>query len=765
MKEIRADRPIAPLCYIEGIQYNCLSASVHSKKGSPAQFSVRIPYDPNAFPSSVSVKETTETETHENGLPIIYDVEIQGIAKNTVVHLFEKDLDSGLERLVIEGRVTSVKKENSKSGLAIAISGVGPGYFNMELTAQMSDLGKALEIKDDWNSFGVASVSSIASKINGKGMREGILSVMDDAGNNTDVYHNLIWRLFHLFHRIQIIDNPKALGNFGNARMAKIIEKKIEAMKADAPVGSVIMMILQLVNYFQLDVLCPSFINAKAGSEEGHVVVDPDNKLADMDIEPEGGPSEHLKTNDTVYAPSIFLSPPPRCNVIFPSQYGKLVVQSDFSKNSTRGIVNITGRGQLTGSNQDKALIMPEEVADGITADGKYYISPEERILGITWSTFSQARPEAVEELKDSYVKGYMENMYSKARFVGHQVSLAEAKYNSKPIVGLPTLILSSDGRHWIAELEELTLSYRRNRGSTNYVFGLCRPYDEVVPSAPATYWFEHDMFSQDNIGSYIYPRIIGELNEVGIGGVVPEDQTADMSIMAHLFQGTPAEYEVEAMTYGEARAQGIEVPPDFPDDYPFSVGTSTTMTEEEIEAAYEDPGAPKKAIDNLFGLWRKSESKIWFGKYYGARKGITREQWFTDFLKCQHSDDWFIVGNGYTLATNSVTIPDTEDTESEEMTNAEARLAGMNVPDDAEDDDPYGVGALADTTEEEFGEKLSLDQEFTGCFVKERQNAILPLAMNSIGAMHVPAQVEQLLSDQLEESIAEEIEGYTQDE
>ena len=733
MKEIRADRPIAPLCYIEGVRYNCLSATVKSKKGEPAQFSVRIPFDPNAFPPIVSVKEATETTTHENGLPIVYDVVIKGIPKNTVVHLFEKDLDTGLERLIIEGTVRSAKKEDNKDGASISIAGVGPGFFNMGISMQMSDLGKSLEIEDDWNSFGVASASSVASKINGKGLREGVLSVMDDAGNKTDVYHNLVWRLFRLFHRIQIIDNPKALGNFGNARMAKILDKKIESIKADSPLGVIIMSIMKFVDYSQLDVLCPSFINAKAGDTAGHVVVDPENKLFDIDIEPEGGPAEHLKTNDTVYAPSLFLSPPSRCNVIFPSQYGKLTVESAFNQKASRGIVNVTGRGQLTGSAQDKALIMPKRVADGITAEGKYYISPEERILGITWSIFAQTRPEAVEELKDSYVKGYMENMYSKTKFLGTQINLSGAKYNSKPIVGLPTLILSSDGRHWIAELEELTLSYQKNKGMTSYKFGLCRPYDEVVPSAPATYWFEHDMFSQDNIGSYIYPRIIGELDEVGIGGVTPDDQTVDMSIMAHLFQNAS-------------------------DD-------DTEMTEEETEAAYEDPGAPRKAIDNLFKIWQMSESKAWFDKSYGARKGITREQWFTDFLKCQHSEDWFIVGNGYTLATNSVTIPGGEAAEFEEMTNAEARLAGREVPDDALDDDPYGVGALADATEEEFGEKLSLTQEFTGCFVKERQDAILPLAMNSIGAISVPAQIEQLLADKLEESVAEEIEGYTQDE
>lgn len=721
MGEVRASKSVTPICYIEGVRYNVLAAQVSCVKNENVRIMVIIPYDPNAFPGVIEVETAEETVKHENGLDIVYDVTIRGITENTVVELHEGDYETGLERLVVQGTVTHVKKIiNDQWGTVISIGAQGPSYFMSRLTAQMADLGKALQVKEKWTDmFGVSSVSSIATKIKAEGLRKGILAMLDDAGNNTDVFSNLIWRLFRIFHRIQIIDNPKALGGFGSARMGTIIDKALSKIKSDAPLILTIKKILELVDYHMIPVALPCFLNATYG-EDGHVTVDTENEFVDIGLDPKGGPAEHLKTNEILYIPSIFLSPPARPNVIFPSQYKEIIVEQDAAMNCSRGIVNVTGRAQLNGGTSSDALILPEKVASGITADGKYYIHPIERATGIKWSSFYQGRPEAVEELKGDFMKGYMENLYAKTQFMGYKISLTECTYNPKPIVGLPTLILSSDGRHWIAELDALQLDFQKDTPLTSYAFGLCRPYDVEVPSGPGNFWFEHDMFAQDNIGSYIYPRIIGVLNELNSAGIVPEDMPGDMSIMPHLFN------------------------------------SEEELTTEEMEEMAEKPDAPKKAIDNLFKMWRDSEFKGWFNKYYGARKGITREQWYTDFLKCQHSDDWFIVGNGYTLATNSVTIP------AQESPPVELTDEGMEDPE---------AGVLPEAQEQSYGDEvLPLDQEFSGCYVKERQEAVLPLAIAAIGAISVPAQTSRMLAQVLEaiaenDAETEDIEEMMQDE
>ena len=92
-----------------------------------------------------------------------------------------------------------------------------------------------------------------------------------------------------------------------------------------------------------------------------------------------------------------------------------------------------------------------------------------------------------------------------------------------------------------------------------------------------------------------------------------------------------------------------------------------------QVENEYVNPERVKEAIDNLFNLWKSdAKSHLWFETFYGRRAPISRKHWFEDFYKCQHSEDWFTVTGGFTLATKSA-VPDVPGSDSDgELTVAE---------------------------------------------------------------------------------------------
>lgn len=738
-------QPYEPICYIEGVRFPIQSGSVTSVPNKTVEIQIMVQYDPALWPSYIKVAETEDGGTHENGLEILYDVDAHGIPEQTVVQIWACNISSGLETFMAEGFVKQVTKLMRDGKLVLEIKAKGAGVFMEEINLQMADRRRALQVKRDWeNQLGVSNVSTLAETVQSKGLRKGLIGILDDAGNKTDLYHNLKWRLHHLFHRIQVINNSKALGYFEGSRMSTIFDKSIGKIEADAPLSHFVAQVLQTVQYQQIGVLCPSFLNANYSVmpdqgelyNESDLTVDENSETVDYDIESEAAEKYHLKMNELLFLPDMFLSPPPRCNVLFPTQYRDLNDSLSGPATPTRGIVNVTGRGSLTGGVEEDALIMPEEVRQGITSGGKYYISPQERATGIKWSKFNMKRPQAAEDLGSDYVRGYMETAYAQHQFMGHKITLNGTCFNPKPIMGLPMLVISADGNHVIAELKGLKHSMQADRIITNYQFGKVRRYDEIVPEAPMNYWYEHDMFSQDNVGAYIYPQVIGRYYESGANRVV-DDSLADMSILVHLYNDPSM--EVITMTAGEARERGEPVPDGMPDDARYEIQVVTADSPEAMEAAYEAEDATKKAVDNLFQLWKDSPNRTWFEEQYGSRMPISVKHLYSDFYRCQHSGDWFLVGNGYTLATNSVTTISGDDEEEEERV--------------AEEDD-------------EYGEKLPRDAILSGCFMKERQDNLIQPAIRNYHAVSIPVELTSAVEEEdlQEADITNMTEGMARD-
>jgi len=694
-----------PRVYIEGIAFPVMGGSVSTAKDKGSVISVKVRYDKDLWNYLLKVSETENGTTHENGLTIVYDVEMHGLQDNTVITLFAIEGDTGEEILIGQGRLIRVKKEQSDESNTILIEAAGTGYFMEEVTSQMMTLRKSLQVKEDWESqLGVSSVSDVVSALEADGLAEGSLKLLDKAGNKTDIVSNLIWRLHRLFHRFSALDNPKALGSFNTGRMSELLDDSLGEMKADAPLSMILDKIFKLVNYFKICNLCPSYTNATYSSESGtpgtlnecDISVDQESEHVDYR---DGIASEkyHLKTNEVVYMPELFLAPPPRCNVIFPTQHQGLVESRDFTKDSTRGIVNVTGEGTISVGSEDDALIMPESVREGIASGGKYYVDPAERITGVKWSSFASSRPQAAEELGSDYMRGLMETIYAHQKYMGHTVNLKGTTFNPKPLVGLPLLILSSDEDHLIADLMGISHQFDSNSIWTNYQIGMTRAYDEVVPSEPATYWYEHDMYSQDNIGSYIYPRLTGQYFEGDLSSMTGEGQLPDRSILVHLYD--------------------------------------SDVSVEDAEGLAEAEDAVKNAVDNLWAWYKEAPMHTWFEIFYGRRAPISINHWFKDFFKCKGTEDKFIYYGGYTLATNSVTLEDESET----------------VPEENQ----------TDSNGESYGEKLPVDAKLAGLFVTEKQHLYINPAIRCASMDRVPIEIsDPPTQEDLEEMSADIIRG-----
>jgi hypothetical protein len=682
-----------------------------------------VRHDPDLWRRFIEVTEAEEGYTHQNGLEIVFDVNMRGLQKNSVVTLFAVEPDTGEEILLCQGRIIVIAKQQGKENSTIQILAAGPGLFMQEITSQMMSLRKSLQVKNDWESqLGVSAVSDIVTTLQNDGLADGSMKLLDKAGNNTNLPANLIWRMHRLFHRISALDNPKALGSFNAGRMSEILDDALGEMRADAPLSAILTKAFDLVNYSKICNLAPSFMNALYSSESGapgtlnecDISVDRESTHVDYNESIASG-QYHLKTNEVVYMPNLFLAPPPRCNVIFPTQYEGLQESQDFTKEPTRGIVNVTGEGTISVGSDNDALIMPETVRAGISSDGKYYVDPAERINGVVWSTFASSRPQAAEELGSDYIRGLMETIFAHDKYKGHVTQLSGTTFNPKPVVGLPLLILCNDGDHLISELIGLEHKFDSNSIWTQYEIGMTRLYDEPIPSEPATYWYEHDMYSQDNIGAYIYPRIVGQYYEGDLEVLTSGADVADRSILVHLYN-KPVEIQ-EVITAAEARERGMVVPDEFPDDYEMTVITVSSDSAETTEALFEAEDAVQKAVDNLWDWYKQAPTNTYFETFYGRRAPISAKHWFVDFFKCKGTDDKFLYYGGYTLATNSVTLEDD----------------GGQVTTEEDQTDSDGSS---------YGEKLPRDAQIAGLFVTEKQHIYIDPAIRCASMDRVPIEI-----------------------
>lgn len=708
-----ATSKLVPYAYIEGVLYPVLQATASFSAGGITASIIHavIPYDPDLWPPYWAIDEADKPvynwrneevepvsgQTHDNGLEYRFNVSLHGVQENTMIHLFVVDVTTGEDYFVGEGKVKVVRKNRSMAGSTIELVAEGAMRDLVELHTYLTDYARSTGTTTEWNDMlGTASVSSIVSSFNSDSLATAFTNLLDRAGLNTDFHHHLHWRMRRLRQRLHALDNPKAMGSFNASRMKSVLEDAMGKVKGDAPISTAVLQAMNAFMYQCINVPFPSFINARIVAE-----TTPSGPLSKSDIEvcrteivenaADIGLNDEdmakLQMNEVWFTPKFYRAPPPRCNVIFPHQYDGYTNTYDFKEMPTRGIVRVTGEGRLTDVTGSNALTLPEEVKEGL-AGNKYYSSPEERFRGIHMSPFGANKPEAIEDIGKDYVRGFLNTSYEDSKYNGVALSVNLTGFNPKVVPGLPMLLLSEDGDHVIGDLGGVRFTFTAEGASTtSLMISRAHPYNAPTSEVPMMLWYEQTMYHQENIGSYIYPKILGRYFEGELASQNEEAEVQeDMSILKHIY-------------YAE------------------------DLDEEAVIAAKRSRKAIQIAVEVLYEIWKAAaagEANVtpeWLGKYYGRRAWIGRKHLFEDFYHVtEHSTDWFVIGGGYTMSTNSCTTI---------MADEEVVVAEGEPAPESE------IPAL--------GELIPRDAELRGCFTKEIQDIMVPPALRAMSGILIP--------------------------
>lgn len=615
MTDIGLQPQVRLTALVEGVPLPVLRAKGTFSVNQPGVIELTVPYVPQLEIIAHSVTKASGDSKTEDGLTIVNDFDIYGTQPDTVVQLFAYDEYYKINYLIQEGRQVGpvyAHHVNSPPHHTVTLTAICSGNYMYECYRYILDRGNSLGLTgNDWEGrLATMSYSDFAGILRDKGISQGIIELLKNAGSNGTLRLNILWRLMRLERRMQLVDNPKALGYFEGSRLDKILEKTIDKMNGTVPIAQLILTLLRLLDYRFLNVPAPAWIDAKYGAT---------GSVADVALQNAG----EVEVGDLIFMPDVGqIAPPPRCNVIFPCDYDEYLTGQNFSNTPSRMISRISGRGALQGgSDAETTLILPDEVADGIQQEGRYFNSPQEIYSGIHHVTSTLNRPEYVDDMGSDYVKNYLTMQFWKEQH--NQILTVSSRFlNLKPVPGFPFLILSKNGQHKIGRLEQLSFTYVAG-GQCATVYGLngVRPYDVEITESEGGVWLEHQFFAQQHIGAYLYPKLLGPFYESGeVTGGEEDAPAEDLSILAHLNDD-----------------------PDIPVD--------------ELEERKSDPGAIKTCVEMLYDEYRKTASQVMYARLYGMRTPITKKNWLQHFHKCVMSEDGDIALGGYSIQTNSVTL------------------------------------------------------------------------------------------------------------
>ena len=662
---------------IEGCRFPALQIKYTAANNQPGQINISIPYHPSLWPPVFEVTkrpDDSEEIVDDHGITIVNDVNVSGMQPHTRIQVFVTDPYSGEPVWLQEGKIMGgVTLQSSADQAMISFSAMCSGVYPLEIQMFMVDKSRSLGISEgsDWNGeLGASSPGDIASRIESAGLGQGIISELKNAGLNSNYFLHILWRQMRYDKRIFVVDNPKALGFFNGSRLSTMFDKTLSKHKNKDSIAKVISYIMGLLRYNSYNLAFPSFID-----ETQTLPPIPEEAEDATEETPEGIPEENtdvreLMINDLVYSPGLLLAPPPRCNVVFPNQYGQLTQKFLYSGMPTRMIVRATGEGKLS-MGDGEAVVMPEDMKQDLL-DDKNYNSPEETYRGIVFSSGSMSAPEVMGEMDSDYVKGFYRKAYDESK-QGIQVQLGSCPFNPRPVPGLPILILQKDGNHIIGNLDGLSHSFNPNgAATTQYGISGARPYDTPITEHGGDFWYESNLFAPEHIGIYFYPKVLGKYADER-HDVEWEDD--DMSILALLY--------------------------------------NHEMTPEEVKEAKVDPMAMKNASDLLFEEYQNTPNKQEFSRRLGRRSQITFNQLIRDFYGCSISEDQMMATGGYSIATNSIsTFSDTMPESTEEDSDAADEGLGIEVEE-------FPASLV-------LGDKIPDDAKIRGCYTKERQMAYI---------------------------------------
>lgn len=706
-------RKYRAIVYIEGIRTPVVGFTAKSQVDAGAEIEIELPplvqFETQYTISKVEEGEEPEESVEDtNELEKVCSIEASGIQPNSYIQIYAEDNLSGEEILIVEGYAAAVSvAEQSKTARRLTLTALGDFNYLQECQMFMADLSRSLGITQGFTGSrqAVSSSSNIVNKLTEKGLVDGLYELLKEAGTGANDFLNLMWRLFRYSQKFAIINNPKALGYFDKTRLKTILNKQLSNISNKQPVIQMILAVLHMIRYQIVEVLAPSFINVEYPDATPE---SPLSKITDLVID-----GDQIKENKLLIIPRFIFSPPPRCNVLFPVDYQSYMYSNTYIQDPTRGFSRVSSTATLTGTEgDDKLIILPEEVKEGVRAHGQYWSSFEEKYRGQRMCAFNYDRPEYIDDFGSDYIRAFMEAEYYTYKYRGNALKI-QMSFNLKPILGMPMLILMKNGKHKLAVVEGIMHTYKAGTGfSTEISLSNVRSYDSPAP-ASETLWLEQAMFSKENIGYHLYPKLLGpkycytifDDNQAYVEDryiTVKDARELGIEITSEGFEGEEiytddmiidrTQYEVE-----EEESEEINVDEDMSI---LRILNKQGYTTEEIQAAKKADDAIKNAADAIFEEYNASGNKEKYSYNFGRRLPIGIRQNMESFYKARGSSDKFTFAGGYTLETNSLNLVD----EEEEYV-------------------------------DQIGEPIPEDADIGGCYYKEKQEAIL-LAINMLWSM-----------------------------
>lgn len=685
-----------PIVYIEGIQIPIVNMQAAFKVNEPMQMSLEIPALKQLEPIyNISTDDIPEADPEvETDLEQVCVVTASGIQPYSRAQVFLKDVETSEEYLLGEGFIISVTKNKvADIGSRMQLTITGDLNYVQECQMYMADLSRSLGITQGFTSSrsAVASSDTIVNKLTDKGLVDGLYDLLKDAGTGANDYLNLVWRLYRYAQKFAIVNNPKALGYFNKTRLKSILNKQLSNIPNKQPVISMILAVLQMVRYIMIEVPSPTFVNVSY----------PDTQVPSMETDLEY--DDALKMNKIIFMPKLQFSPPPRCNVIFPNQYDQYTFSQVFAQDPTRGYSRISKTATLTGTEgDDKLIILPEDVKEGVREHGQYWSSYEEKYRGQRMCAFNYERPEFIDDFGSDYIKAFMEIEYYTYKYRGNSLQI-NCSFNIDLVPGFPILILLDDGNHKIAYLDAVQHSYVPKQGmATQCTLSFVREYTAKTPTADSL-WFEQAMFGQENIGYHIYPTLLGQKYCYTI---LDDEQyyiddlymsAADARAAGYIIDESiedDAIVDISELPREDDEGEGEEEPEEINTDEDMSILRVLNVkgkTTAEIKEIKKSPEAIRNATDIIFAEYNASGNKEKYAYNFGRRIPIGIRQCMEQFYKATGSSDKFTFAGGYTLQTNSLNLVD--------------------------EDNEYV---------DKIGEPIPEDADIAGCFYREKQEAIL---------------------------------------
>ena len=220
----------------------------------------------------------------------------------------------------------------------------------------------------------------------------------------------------------------------------------------------------------------------------------------------------HPALHMTMLAPDLFMVPPPKCNVLFPTHYMNVQFSRSWLQEVTRLILHGQYRsGQETSTlyfspNRTTGLIGPSDksVAQALQS-GMTFLMPHELVTGPIpafdsigdMAVFRRINRKLVETDKKKSPKSQMYDaqeflqraanfLFVSKRFESRQMSV-ECRFSPQMVPGLPVLVLDPPdgavdglGTHYVGQLSSLTHQFTATGGcSTSARLEKCRRTDE----------------------------------------------------------------------------------------------------------------------------------------------------------------------------------------------------------------------------------------------------------------------------------------------